>query len=152
MSIKLSRIIMALEIVLIELPMLAILFLVTLVSIRSAPEFSDYWIVFTFLLLIIVWLAIVAGIIISIIFVKKGGEGLRNLKPKYLWTLCYLGASLPISSLIIFYTSVFASQPLPLGSDMLEILKLFIVASPLLIPFAHLLLERYSRKVEKYEN
>lgn len=143
MSEKTSKKLLKIELFVIVLPSSILLLGAILSHIGNMREYSLWGDEFILLLAFVACGSLISGLIILNSFIKHGVSGLRSLRP-YLWLASFLGVAIIIASWISNFT-----DPSPRYSDEAIFrfyFEAFSYASPLLIPFIHLLLERFFRK------
>lgn len=143
MAEKISQKILLGELVVIVLPC-SILLLLAIWYEFPIVIYSFLWSDIAIILVAVVALiAIISGLILSRSFITKGITGLRNQKP-ILWVL----SSIALLLLIAAVTSRFLSPSPEYSQEEMfrDNLEYFILGSPILIPFAHLIFERLLRK------
>jgi hypothetical protein len=134
-----SKILMAVEALLLVAPV-TLLFLIGVSDwFFSILEFSVGWQARLFVLLI-ASSSLVAGWWLMVQFWRHGSGRLVTV-PKYVWALLTLAAlAVVVTSLLVFASSIFASL-----KPRFEDFAILIFGLPLLIPLAHLVIERLVR-------
>ena len=143
MSEKMSRIIFVGELILIVLPLFISLSIGTIFQIYTTVVYFMSHQLALVIIAIMSFAASLSGLVISVAFLQQRSTGLRQLKP-HLWWLAFLGALIAIVAWVSMQLS--PSQPYSTMAMFRDEFKFFALGLPIIIPFIHLLLEKYLRQ------
>lgn len=148
MSEKNSKRILIGELIVIVLPSFLILlsFTISEISIAISPFPWSLWDWYGFgsiMIYLFACAAIISGLFISSIFIKKGSSGLHNINSSP-WLISLIGLLLVTAG----WVSKFSPPAQEYSAEELfrDKIEIFIFATPILIPLLHLILERFLHK------
>ncbi len=143
MSVKASRLIFIIEYIIIVVPLSLLLLVATIMKTTITIGFFNWYNITNTLFALIACAAVLSGIGIGGTFIKQGYSEIHNSKP-ILWVFVFLGATLSLAagiSIILPPSPEYSVQEM-FRNDF----ELFILGFPMIIPLAHLILERFLRK------
>lgn len=144
MSEKISKGIFIAEYLIIILPLAMVLLLATLIQSYLMFEYFSWSNSSLTFFAYLACMTIIAGYVIANNFILHGTRGLHTVKTKW-WTMSFIGVTLVLVAGISKFIP--ASPEYSFSAIFRDDFELFSSGFPIFIPFAHLLLEKYLRKL-----
>jgi hypothetical protein len=136
MTLRLSKILLALEAIVIVAPITFLFSMIAMDMFMSALRFDENWLLAP-LVTLITLVSLAAGWQLMVSFWRHGPDRLRA-SSRFLWTAVVIGAAATLFSVTLLAIGALSHWSLTLGQP----LWAMSAGLPLLLPFGHLLAER----------